>query len=80
MTIFTDTYIPYDFEDKQKCLKHVEQRCQGIKKALRRIEKDNEHLRIRCPLSGDYIEVTGSMDEINWLHAELTKRKWYRTN
>ena len=39
---------------------------------------DNEHLMVRCPLSGDYLEITGTIEELNWLHAELTKRKWYR--
>ena len=79
MTIFTDTYIPYDFEDKQKCLKHVEQRCQGIKKALRRIEKDNEHLRIRCPLSGDYLDILGTEEELEWLDNMLRSLNLYRT-
>lgn len=79
MTIITDTYIPYDFEDKQKCLKHVEQRCQGIKKALRRIEKDNEHLRIRCPLSGDYLDILGTEEELEWLDNMLRSLNLYRT-
>lgn len=79
MTIFNDTFIPYDYENKWDALKHIESRCHGIKKSLRFVEMDNEHLTLRCPLSGDYIEVTGTVDELNWLHAELTKRKWYRT-
>ena len=77
MTLFTGTFIPYEY-DKQECLKHVESRCHGLKKSLRLIEMDNEHLEVRCPLSGDYLEIVGSEEEINWLHAELTKRKWYR--
>lgn len=79
MTIFTDTFIPYEYANKYEVLKHVESRCHGLKKSLRFVEMDNEHLTVRCPLSGDYIEITGSVDELNWLHAELTKRKWYRT-
>lgn len=41
---------------------------------------DNEHLDLRCPLSGDYITVVGEQEDLDWLHAELTKRRWYRTN
>ena len=80
MTIITDTYIPYEFTNKYDCLKHIESRCHGLKKSLRFIEMDNEHLELICPLSGDYITVTGETNELNWLHAELTKRNWYRTN
>nr|DAF41274.1 MAG TPA: hypothetical protein [Caudoviricetes sp.] len=80
MTIITDTYIPYEFPNRIECLKHIEQRCHGIKKSLRFIEMDNEHLDLRCPLSGDYITVVGEQEDLDWLHAELTKRRWYRTN
>lgn len=78
MTIFTETFIPYDYPSKYDCLKHIESRCHGIKKSLRFIEMDNEHLTVRCPLSGDYLEITGTVEELDWLHAELSKRGWYR--
>jgi hypothetical protein len=80
MTIFTDTYVPYEYENKMDVLHYIEDRCHGIKKSLRFVEMSNEHLKVRCPLSGDYLEITGSTIDINWLHAELTKRKWYRTS
>ena len=79
MTIITDTYIPYEFTNKYDCLKHIESRCHGLKKSLRFIEMDNEHLTVRCPLSGDYLDIVGSREEIDWLNFELNKRKWYRT-
>lgn len=79
MTIFTDTYIPYDCLDKYDCLSYVEERCQGIKKALRRVEKDNEHLRVRCPLSGDYLDIIGTIEELQWLDNQFSIRQLYRT-
>ena len=78
MVIINDTYIPYEYDDKFECLKHVESRCHGIKKSLRFIEKDNEHLTVRCPLSGDYLEILGTPEELDWLHNELIKKRWYR--
>lgn len=78
MTIMTDTYIPYEFDDKRDCYKYVEERCHRLKKSLRFVEMDNEHLVVRCPLSGDYLEIVGEQEELDWLHAELTKRGWYR--
>lgn len=80
MTIFTDTYVPYEFDNKYDCLKHIESRCHGLKKSLRFVEKDNEHLTVRCPLSGDYLDVVGTAEELEWLNVELRTRKWYRTN
>jgi hypothetical protein len=78
MTIINDTYIPYEYNEKVDCLKHIESRCHGIKKSLRFIEKDSEHLCVRCPLSGDYLDILGSEEELDWLHNELRRRKWYR--
>lgn len=80
MTIINDTYIPYEYDDKQECLKHIESRCHGLKKSLRFIEKDNEHLTVRCPLSGDYLDILGTPTELEWLHSELKRRNWYRIN
>lgn len=79
MTVFTDTYIPYEFEDKQQCFKHIKDRCQGLTKALRKVEKDNEHLRVRCPLSGDYLDIIGTEEDLEWLDEMLTIHKLYRT-
>lgn len=80
MTIFTGTYIPYEYNNKHECLRYVESRCHDIKKSLRFIEMDSEHLTVRCPLSGDYLDILGTPEELNWIHAELTKRNWYRIN
>jgi hypothetical protein len=78
MTIFNDTFLPYEF-NKQDTLKYIEERCHGIKKSLRFIEIDNEHLVVRCPLSGDYLDITGDPVELQWLHNELLRKRWYRT-
>lgn len=78
MTIFTDTYIPYEFDNKQQCLKYVENRCNGIKKALRKVEKNNEHLKVRCPLSGDYLDIVGTTSELEWMDNQLKVLNLYR--
>lgn len=79
MTIFVDTYMPYEYSDKRDALKYIESCAQGIKKSVRLIEIDSEHLTVKCPLSTTYIDCVGSEEEVDWLHAELTKRKWYRS-
>lgn len=79
MIIFTGTYIPYEYENKRDVLSYLISRCHNLKKSLRLVEKDNEHLTIRCPLSGDYLEVLGNPNELNWIDDELRKQNWYRT-
>lgn len=78
MTIFTDNFEPYEFKTKRETYNYVIERCQGLKKSLRFVEMDNEHLVVRCPVIADYLEITGTEEELNWLHAELSKREWYR--
>ena len=78
MYIFIDTVVPYEFETKERCYRHVTLRCHDIKRSLRRIEKDKEHLCVRCPLSGDYLEIYGKPAEIEWLDNELNLQDWYR--
>ena len=78
MTIFTGDYKPYYYSSRYETLKYMVSRAQGLKKSLRLIEKDSEHLTIRCPLSGDYVEIVGDNDDLQWLHDELLKAQWYR--
>lgn len=78
MIIFTDTYIPYEFKTRQDCYAYIVERCHGIKRSLRLVEKDIEHLTVRCPISGDYLEVVGSVEELIWLDNELRRHNWYR--
>lgn len=78
MTIFTDTFIPYEFRTKYETLEYLVGRCQGLKHSLRLVEKDKEHLTVRCPVSGDYLEVVGKYEELRWLDEQLSIRKWYR--
>lgn len=79
MTIFTEDYTVYEYNNKYDCLNDIESLCHGIKKSLRLVEKDKEHLTLRCPLSGDYIDVVGIEEELEWLDNQLNVRKWYRS-
>ena len=79
MTIITDAYEPQDYLDRYHALKYVVSRAQGLKKSLRLVEKDSEHLTIRCPLSGDYLDILGTEEDLVWLDEQLTRQKWYRT-
>ena len=78
MTIVTDTFIPYEYENKRDVLNFIISRCQGLRRSLRLVEKDSEHLLVRCPLSGDYLGIVGTTQELNWVDAELRKQDWYR--
>lgn len=77
MTIFTGTYIPYDF-NKRGCLKYIIDRCHNMKQTLKFVEMDNEHLTVRCPLSGDYLDILGTPEELTWINSELRRLNWYR--
>lgn len=80
MNIYSDAFVCAEYETKQETLKYIEFRCHKLKRSLRRVEKDSEHLLVRCPLSGDYLDIVGTPDELEWLDKELKKRDWYRVN
>lgn len=78
MTIFNDTYIPYEFDDKTQCLNYILERCHKLKKSLKLIEMDSEHITVKCPLSADYLDIIGDENELYWLHVKLSQGNWYR--
>ena len=80
MLIMTDTFIPYDFNCKEKCLQYVVERCHNIRHSLRLVDMDDEHIRVRCPIVGDYLNIIGSEEDLKWLHNMLIEQSWYRTD
>lgn len=78
MQVSNDAFIPYEFDKKQDCLSYIIDRCFNIKKSIRLVEKGSEHLVLRCPLSGDFINVIGTIDEIAWIDRQLRVDEMYR--
>ena len=78
ITILANTTVPYEFKTKEQCMYYVKERAMNIKKSLRFVEKDTGHLCVRCPVSGDYLEIYGKPAEIEWLDNELGLQDWYR--
>lgn len=78
MTIQTNTFIPYEFSTKREAFQYITDRAHGIKHSLRIVEKNTGHLIVRCPMSGEYIEVYGTEEEINWVVEQLSCAGWSR--
>ena len=79
MYMYIDVDTPYDFPNKRDCYKNITKRCLNIRKSLRFVEKETGHHCVRCTVSGDYLEIYGNQDDIEWLHSELYNNNWYRT-
>jgi hypothetical protein len=76
--IITNTFVPYEFENRRDALDYIRERCQYIKKSLRFIKIESEQLIVRCPLSGDYLVIVSDEMDIRWLDNELRRGRWYR--
>lgn len=79
MEIHTSKYEPYQYVTRYETLRYVEARAQNLKHSIRLVQKDSERLVLRCPLSGDYIDILGEPGDIEWLNEKLKERNWYRT-
>ena len=77
MILNIGTFVPLNLP-KEKALSYIEERAIGIKHSIGMIEKTSEHLVVRCPLSGDYVELVGSSSDLDWVSKELEKHDWYR--
>ena len=79
MTIITDTYLPYEYEHIRDVVKHIKSLCSNIKaRCVRLIDKKTDCLTIRLPVSGDYLDIIGTEQELKELHAELIRIQLYR--
>jgi hypothetical protein len=73
------TYLPYEFATIDGAVDFIRQNSMGITHGITRIEKDTEHLTIRCPVSGEYLDITSSEKTLNELDKELSKQHLYKT-
>lgn len=76
--IYTNTYIPYEFDTLEETIDYIIQMSHGLKSAIRLVEKNTEHLVIRCPVSGEYLDILSSEANLNELHELLISRNLYR--
>lgn len=74
-----NVYIPYEFATIKGAVDFIKQLSMGITHGITRIEKDTEHLTIRCPVSGEYLDITSSTITLNALDRELQRQHLYVT-
>lgn len=73
-----DDYAPYDFFNWRECGNFLIDKCYGMKKAMTFIKKDKEHLEVRCPLTGEYLTVLASPEDLENIHNMLIVQNLYR--
>lgn len=77
MKIINEDNIEYEC-NKFQAFKYLKDRCYDLKSSLRFVVKTKGHLMVRCPLTGEYLILNGSNEDIDWLHDQLVKNNWYR--
>lgn len=76
--IIGDTYTPYDFNNWREACNYLYDKCYGITRAMTLIKKDKEHLELRCPLTGEYLNVLASEDDLAAIDEFFTRHNLYR--
>ena len=78
LIVLTDAYTPYDFRNWRECVNFLIDKCYGIKRGMTLVEKDKEHLELRCPLTGEYLTVLASEANLEKVHQQLILQNLYR--
>ena len=78
LLVIGDTFIPYDFMTWRECCNFLIDKCYGMTKAMTLVKKDKEHLEMRCPLTGEYLTVLGSTEDLEAIHRTFILQNLYR--
>lgn len=78
LLVIGDTFTPYDFLNWRECCNFLIDKCYGMTKAMSLIKKDKEHLEMRCPLTGEYLTVLGSPEDLEHIHRTFILQNLYR--
>lgn len=76
--VIGDDYAPYDFFNWREACNFIIDKCYGMKRAMKLIQKDKEHLELRCPLTGEYLTVLGDESDLEHIHTTLILHNLYR--
>ena len=78
LLVIGDTYSPYDFLTWRECCNFLIDKCYGMKAAMTLLVKDKEHLDLRCPLTGEYLTVLASTEDLERIHRTFILQNLYR--
>lgn len=78
LLVIGDTFLPYDFLNWRECCNYLIDKCYGMKRAMTLVERDKEHLELRCPLTGEYLTVLASADHLEKIHTTFILQNLYR--
>lgn len=78
LLVIGDTFLPYDFHNWRECCNYLIDKCYGMQRAMTLIKKDKEHLELRCPLTGEYLTVLASPEDLEQIHTTLILQNLYR--
>lgn len=78
LLVIGDDFLPYDFRNWRECCNFLIDKCYGMKRAMILIKRDNEHLELRCPLTGEYLTVLGCSEDLECIHRTFILQNLYR--
>ena len=78
LLVIGDNFLPYDFMHWRECCNFLIDKCYGMKRAMILIQKDKEHLELRCPLTGEYLTVLASAEDLECIHRVFILQNLYR--
>lgn len=78
LLVIDDTFSPYDFLTWRECCNFLIDKCYGMTRAMVLIEKDKEHLELKCPLTGEYLTVLASPEDLERIHRTFILQNLYR--
>lgn len=79
--VYEKCFMPYEFDTVDEAFQHIFGRClwNGIlqEHSLVRVERETEHLELRCPVVRDYIHVYADSDILDKLEVMLVANFLY---
>lgn len=78
LLVIGDDFTPYDFMTWRECCNFLIDKCYGMSRAMTLIKKDKEHLEMRCPLTGEYLTVLASTEDLERIHRTFILQNLYR--
>lgn len=78
LIVIGDTFLPYDFNNWRECCNFLIDKCYGMKRGMTLVNRDKEHLEMRCPLTGEYLTILSSPENLEKIHNQFIIQNLYR--
>ena len=70
-------FTKQEFDSKEQCLQWIRDKQLNMNRSIKLLNKEKDNLTVRTPITNENVVIYGDVEEITWLHLQMSRYKMY---